>query len=75
VELCVRAKVLQAHDSSFNGKTDISFTGSSVALSYRSNIKYATSRQSPLLQQAQQHALRISSHNYINTNTNRQLSH
>ena len=38
VEECVHAKVLQAHDTSFNGKIDISFRGSAVALKYRSSM-------------------------------------
>lgn len=41
VELCVHAKVLQAHDTSFNGKIDISFRGSVVAHKYsRMNTSY-----------------------------------
>lgn len=38
VEMCVHAKVLQPHDTSFNGKIDISFRGSAVALKYRSSM-------------------------------------
>lgn len=61
LKLCVYTKVLQAHDTSFNGKTDMSFRHSAVALWYRSTIKQATSRQSPLLWETQQQAVRISS--------------
>lgn len=36
--MCVHAKVLQPHDTSFNSKIDISFRGSAVALKYRSSM-------------------------------------